>query len=91
MTEMRRTPEPMTTDELADTLIRLAEVIRKGDRLEGSFEYLLPGHDDKHDGDAMYGGCPHVMVTAAFRVGNQQGQGGMQFIGGWESPAEVPA
>ncbi|WP_371409757.1 hypothetical protein OG423_14220 [Micromonospora zamorensis] len=89
MTEMRRTPEFMTTDELADTLTRLAEAIRTGDSLEGSFEYLLP--DEEHPCDGYDGGCPHVMVTAGFRVGNQQGQGGMQFIGGWKPAEQVPA
>lgn len=84
MTEPSRTPAPMTTHELADTLVALAEAIRTGDSLEGSFEYLLPEHDDKHDGDTMHGGCPHVMVTAGWRVGNRNGQGGMRFIGSFE-------
>lgn len=90
MTERRRIAEPMTTEELADTLNRLAAAIREGDSLEGSFEYLLPGPDDKHHGDGMYGGCPHVMVTAAFRVGNRQGQGSMQFIGEWTTETTTP-
>lgn len=80
---MRRKPIPMTTSGLADTLAALAESIRKGDSLEGSFEYLLPDPYDEHDCDTTNGGCPHVMVMASYRVGNLQGQGGMRMIGEW--------
>lgn len=85
-----RLPEPMTPDELAAELVALAERIRSGDSLEGSLEYLLPdlGDVEQHEGDESIDPagvrCPHLMVRAAWRVGNRTGgQGGMQMIGRW--------
>lgn len=80
MTRLIRKPVPMTTDEIAETLHRLAEAIRAGDSFEGSFEYLLPGEESHEGDDGRH--CPHLMVQAAFRVGNRDfGQGFMEHIG----------
>ena len=79
------TPVPMTASELADLLRDLAEAVRTGDSLEGSLEYLLPDDDDanaRHE----------LMVQAALRTGNRNGQGGMITIGRYvEDPAPAPA
>jgi hypothetical protein len=85
-TRTTKVPTPMTTDDLADTLSRLADAVRSGDSLEGSFEYLLPGPDDESHGCGD-NNCRHVMVIAAFRVGNRNGQGGMESIGEYREVA----
>lgn len=76
---MANMPVPLTADELSRVLHGLADAVAAGDSLEGSFEYLL-AYEDPHDCEE--GPCPHLMVRAAYRVGNRRGgQGGMEFIG----------
>lgn len=77
-------PVPMTTEGLADFLSQLAEEVRRGNSLEGSVEYLLPGH--VHLRGHLGASAPGVvMVRAAVRTGNLGGQGGMTLIGRGEN------
>jgi hypothetical protein len=76
MGAMRQVPVPMPTTELADLLAQLAEGVRTGDSLEGHIEWLLD-----YDEEAPKYGTSYHMVQASFRVGNRQGQGGMEMLG----------
>jgi hypothetical protein len=60
----------MKPAELAALLREIANLVESGDSLEGSLQYLIPETDE--DG---------LAVTASFRVGNLQGQGGIILIG----------
>lgn len=68
-------PVPMTKEELASTLENMARLVRGGDSLEGSLEYLLPGPEDGEQEDWA------VMVRAGYRIGNLHGQGSFRMIG----------
>lgn len=74
-------PVPMSQQDLAATLQDMLDRVRAGDSLEGSIEYALPYIGDPEDA--------YAMVRAAYRVGNLDGQGGMQIIGD-TVPAEPP-
>ena len=69
-------PVPMTKDQLVETLETMIEHIRQGDSYEGNLQYLMPFTDDME----IIEGADFV-VSAAYRVGNLQGQGGMRMIG----------
>jgi hypothetical protein len=63
-------PVGMTRAELADVLQDMAERVSAGDSFEGHIEYAIP---DNPVGE--------VEVSAAYRIGNLQGQGGLRLIG----------
>lgn len=70
-------PVPMTKDQLIETLEVMIEHIRQGDSYEGNVQYLMPYDDES--GEIIEGA--DFVVSAAYRVGNLQGQGGMRMIG----------
>jgi len=67
-------PVPITYTALAAILRGMADLVEQGDSFEGSLEYSLSEFDQDLGPD-------QVMVRAAFRIGNRQGQGGMRIIG----------
>ena len=78
-------PQPMEHEELVRLLQHITASVEDGDSLEGSIEWLLPTEDDGAPEGTDY------MVTAGFRVGNSQGQGGFMQIGTYvEDPAPLP-
>lgn len=77
-------PVKMTREELADELERMAYAIRTGDSYEGGLQYTCLD-------DAFFGseiglldldelGRDGFYVGAAYRIGNQGGQGGMRVL-----------
>jgi len=65
-------PVKMPTEQLVALLMELSERVKAGDSFSGfvKWNYIETGLD------------PHfVLVTASYRVGNAQGQGGFVFIG----------
>jgi hypothetical protein len=73
---VRNTPVPVTRDELLDIIDDIRRRVSAGDSYEGSFEYLMPFDNDMEPIEGA-----DFVVTAAYRVGNLQGQGGMRMIG----------
>jgi hypothetical protein len=75
-------PEGMDRQELAAVLREMADLVEAGDSFEGNIEYLMP--DDISDGPPPPGwpsSDAEFWVTATYRIGNLQGQGGMRMIG----------
>lgn len=66
-------PIAMTYAELTDLLTDIRDRVQAGDSFEGSLEYSMP--------DVLDPPGAEVMVRAAYRVGNLQGQGGMRIYG----------
>lgn len=62
-----------SVDALSELLERVAKAVRAGDSLEGSIAYRLP-LDNEVDGNGL-------MVDAAIRTGNLDGQGSVILIG----------
>jgi hypothetical protein len=69
----------MTYENLADVLQDMADRVRAGDSWEGHIEYWVPMEDDAAADDPPDPNL--VAVTAVYRVGNLQGQGGMRMFG----------
>lgn len=69
-------PVAMQQSDLANLLEEMARLVRSGDSLEGSLEYLIPGPEDgPQDPWAL-------MVRAGYRYGNREyGQGFFRLIG----------
>jgi len=63
----------MTHEQLVGVLEDLLAHVKERDSFEGSFEYSLPDPDSDEQAE--------VMVRAAYRIGNRQGQGGMRIVG----------
>lgn len=70
-------PVGSTYDVVATMLRNLSELVASGDSYEGSIEWTMPVMPEHETHDEQ----PEVMVRAVFRVGNTQGQGGVQIIG----------
>jgi hypothetical protein len=73
----RLTPKPMTKSELLALIDEVRELIVNDDSWEGLINWLMPdpaqGDDDGVD----------FRVEARYRIGNSQGQGGIQIVGDW--------
>jgi hypothetical protein len=74
-------PVPATYEALAAVLRQIADLVERGDSFEGSIEYTIPLPEDAYPPPATDDEQPDVMVRAAFRIGNSQGQGGMRIYG----------
>ena len=66
-------PKKLTTAELVALLRHMADSVEAGDSFSGDLEY-----------DCMTDQCQtgEYLVKGAYRVGNSQGQGGMNLIEG---------
>lgn len=72
---MQHYPALLSKEQLSKLLRHMAELVETGDSFEGSLEYLIPDIDpEPKEGEDF-------AVTARFRIGNLDGQGGMRFIG----------
>lgn len=74
-------PVPSTYERVSDLLRAIAELVEAGDSWEGSVEWSIPLPEDALPPPVSDADQPEVMVRAAFRIGNTQGQGGMRIIG----------
>jgi len=87
----RNKPVPSTYDFVGSLLRDMAAHVEAGDSFEGSIEYLMPDvpdwaqrgepKPDDHVDD-------EVLVRAAYRIGNSQGQGGYRIVGSINSRDE---
>jgi hypothetical protein len=66
-------PALISYEQLAAVLADMAERVRIGDSFEGWIQYSFPERIDAPAGQ--------VAVVGNYRIGNQQGQGGMRMIG----------
>lgn len=67
-----RRPARMKPEALAGVLADMSNRVGQGDSFDGNITY-----------ESDYeGGTPELLVTAAYRVGNRMGQGGMRIIEG---------
>lgn len=66
-------PVPLTKAELVAILKDMLARVDAGDSLEGSLEYMLPDTEELEDTD--------FVVSASYRTGNLEGQGGMRMVG----------
>jgi len=80
---MSNDPVPSTYAEVAAVLRQMATLVELGDSFEGSIEYLMPAPVEDESQPGEY---PEVMLRAAFRIGNRDGQGGMRIIGTINQP-----
>ena len=64
---------PMSKDGLLDLIDVIRNRVELNDSYEGILEYTMPGPGDPEDAE--------FMVRARFRIGNLNGQGGMQIVG----------
>lgn len=77
-------PIPSTYAEVAAILRQMATLVEEGDSYEGILEYLLPDVPEwAQRGQPEPEGWkqPEVLLRAAFRIGNREGQGGMRIFG----------
>lgn len=74
---MDMTPSFMPREGLLAILDDIRRRVELGDSFEGFVQYLLPDEGDPPDG---------FRVSASYRVGNLQGQGGMRIVQGHQSP-----
>jgi len=70
-------PRRMTAEQVAATLADMSERVGRGDSFDGSISYYTDYEREQPDGFDFD-------VTAAYRVGNSMGQGGMRVIRGEE-------
>jgi hypothetical protein len=61
-------------EQLVEVLEDIVNRVREGDSFEGSFQYMIP-----EDMAAIKAG--QFEVTASYRIGNSEGQGGCRMIG----------
>ena len=94
---MKNMPVPMTKEQLLEHLHVIIAHIEADDSFEGNLQYLMPYpeqcwecHGDGRippcvtcggKGEIEYPENINFLVSAAYRVGNLQGQGGMRMIG----------
>jgi hypothetical protein len=72
----------MSQATLALLLDDIMHHVLDGDSYEGSLEYLMPGPiPPGQDPNLWPATDAEFWVTAAYRIGNLQGQGGMRLIG----------
>jgi len=64
-------PEKITEIELVSLLRHIANCIEQGDSFGGTIQYEIDLESSSND----------YLVTAMYRVGNREGQGGYQIIG----------
>jgi len=77
-------PVPSTYVEVAAILQNMAAHVEAGDSFEGSIEYSMPDVPEwAQRGEPEPEGWeqPEVLVRAAYRIGNLDGQGGYRIIG----------
>jgi hypothetical protein len=72
--ETHMKPQLLTKEQLVEVLEDLVNRVREGDSFEGSFQYMIP-----EDMAAIEAG--QFEVTANYRIGNSEGQGGYRMIG----------
>jgi hypothetical protein len=72
----------MSLETLAFLLADIREHVIQGDSYEGSIEYLMPGPVPPGEDENLWPATDaDFWVTATYRIGNLQGQGGMRMIG----------
>lgn len=79
-------PVGMDRHELAAVLRDILARVEAGDSFEGNLEYLMPDPEPAPEGWPSPNA--EFWVTAAYRIGNREGQGGMRMIG--EVPPQPP-
>lgn len=72
----------LSRSQLTSVLLDLIEKVHKGDSLEGTFSYALLGATPPSSG--LY------EVTAAYRIGNLEGQGYVRSIHAHQAPDATP-
>ena len=76
MTGKRLVPVNMSREDLLYIIDDIRAGVGEGDSFEGFLNYLIPD-----DPDAP---ADSFDVEARYRVGNLQGQGGMEIVGTWQ-------
>lgn len=75
-------PVGMTKETLGFLLADIREHVLEGDSYEGSIEYTMPAPATPEEERAGWPSADaEFWVTAVYRIGNLQGQGGMRMIG----------
>jgi hypothetical protein len=78
MPAMRQVPSNMPHEGLTGLLEDITARVRAGDSFEGTITWSIP-EDPGADPQSFD-------VTASYRTGNLEGQGGMRVIGEWAEP-----